>query len=59
MSEPLSSAASTTTVPRARPLINRLRRGKWKASGGAPHGNSLTSAPWRTISSASRVCQEG
>src|SRR5207249_9525728 len=46
MSEPLSSAASTTMVPRVSPLMMRLRRGKWNWSGGDPQGNSLTSAPW-------------
>jgi hypothetical protein len=59
MSEPLSSAASTTTVPSVNPLISRLRRGKWNWSGGAPHGNSETSAPCCAIASASAACQRG
>src|SRR5438552_1065181 len=36
MSEPLASVASTTSTPRERPLITRLRRGKLAGSGGAP-----------------------
>ena len=36
MSEPERSAASTTTTPRARPEISRLRRGKWRAWGASP-----------------------
>ena len=50
ISEPLSSAASTTTVPSAKPLISRFRRGKWNARGGVPQANSVTSAPCGTIS---------
>ena len=36
MSEPLDSAASTTRQPRASPLMRRLRRGKFAATGGVP-----------------------
>ena len=49
ISEPLASAASTTSTPRASPLIRRLRRGKLAASGGVPSGNSDTSAPRAAI----------
>ena len=40
ISEPLDNAASTTRQPRVMPLIRRLRRGKFAASGGVPRGNS-------------------
>ena len=59
ISEPLSSAASTTTVPSAKPLISRFRRGKWNARGGVPQANSVTSAPCGTISAARSAWQEG
>src|SRR5581483_10733880 len=59
MSEPLRSAASTTTVASVIPLIRRLRRGKWKARGGAPHGSSLTSAPRAAIVAVSSRCHDG
>ncbi len=36
MSEPDETVASTTSTPRARPLMIRLRRGKFPASGGVP-----------------------
>ena len=47
MSEPDGSAASTTSTPRARPLIKRLRRGKFFSRGGVPGGNSDRSPPSR------------
>jgi hypothetical protein len=40
MSEPERGAASTTTTPRARPEMIRLRRGKWRAWGTVPSGGS-------------------
>ena len=46
ISEPLFSAASITTVPRLRPLMTRLRYGKWPASGWLPKGNSEITAPF-------------
>jgi len=45
ISEPDFAAASTTTTPRAMPEMMRLRRGKWRASGSVPSGNSATIAP--------------
>ena len=42
---PLCSGASTTSTPSDSPLIMRLRRGKWRASGLLPTGNSLITAP--------------
>ena len=49
MSDPDASAASTTSTPRASPLIRRLRRGKFVARGGVPGGNSDTSPPRAAI----------
>ena len=43
MSEPDSTAASTTRQPRARPLIRRLRRGKLWAIAAVPSGNRNSS----------------
>ena len=43
--EPLRSVASTTTTPRARPLMRRLRDGKWCDSGRVPNGCSESTAP--------------
>ena len=51
ISDPLLSAASTTTTPSARPLIMRFLDGKLPGDGGAPGGNSVRSAPVRAISS--------
>ncbi len=45
ISEPDSSAASTTSVPREMPAISRLRRGKLSGTGGAPSGYSLATSP--------------
>ena len=45
ISEPDCSAASTTSVPRDRPAMMRLRLGKFWLSGGVPSGNSLTIRP--------------
>ena len=45
MSAPDPTAASTTTVTRARPLIRRFRRGKLPAVRLLPGGNSLSSSP--------------
>ena len=52
LSEPLWRAASTTSVPRHRPLIIRLRRAKLALIGGEPGGYSLTSAPWAAMRAA-------
>jgi hypothetical protein len=53
ISEPDCGAASTTTTPRLRPEISRLRRGKWRACGTAPSGRSETMAPHAAIRSMS------
>ena len=45
MSEPDDSVASTTSTPRARPLMRRLRRGKFCFSGGVPGANSDSMSP--------------
>ena len=45
ISEPLRSVASTTTVPSDKPLMMRLRAGKFSASGCVPMGYSDTTAP--------------
>src|SRR5262249_5028255 len=45
MRVPLYSPASTTSTPRARPLITRLRMGKFCGAAKVSIGNSLTSAP--------------
>ena len=47
ISEPERAAASTTTTPSAIPEMIRLRRGKWRACGSLPSGNSATIAPCR------------
>ena len=57
--EPLRWAASTTRVPRLKPLMSRLRRGKWPRFGGVPGGNSVTSAPCSWICSARRRWRAG
>ena len=57
ISDPDAGAASTTSVPCARPEIMRLRLGKLAASGGVPRGYSLTSNPCAAIRRArSRCC---
>ncbi len=58
-SEPLCLAASTTSVPRLRPLMMRLRRGVLPARRPWSGGNSETSAPLAAILSASARCREG
>ena len=50
--EPLPSAASTTSVPSASPLMTRLRCGKFCRRGPARGGNSETSAPAARMRSA-------
>ena len=45
ISAPDPSAASMTTVTRARPLISRFRRGKLPTCGRSPGGNSLSRSP--------------
>ena len=45
ISAPEPTAASTTTVTRARPLMSRFRRGKLPAWGRSPGGNSVSSSP--------------
>jgi hypothetical protein len=59
ISEPDGMAASTTRQPRARPLIRRLRRGKLRAAGAAPSGNSDSSSPRSAISAASAALRRG
>ncbi len=59
ISEPLRSAASTTTTASDSPAITALRVGKWCGSGGVPGANCDTSAPRATISSASRAFSGG
>jgi hypothetical protein len=59
ISEPDCGAASTTTTPRLRPEIRRLRRGKWRACGTALSGRSETIAPLATIRSISSACSLG
>jgi len=43
--EPLRRAASTTRVPKLKPAMMRLRRGKFPRRGGVPGANSLTKCP--------------
>ncbi len=45
MSAPEPSGAWTTTTVRARPLMMRLRPGKWYGRGGSPGGYSLRMQP--------------
>ena len=59
ISEPLPAAASTTTTPRARPEMMRLRCGKCAARGGVPGGNSETSAPRAAMRSDSAAVLRG
>jgi hypothetical protein len=59
ISEPLRTAASTTSVPSAKPLMMRLRRGKFACNAGVPSGNSLTSAPRFAIAAASALFADG
>src|SRR6185503_1429940 len=59
MSEPLSSAASTTSTPRTSPLMRRLRRGKFNRSGGEPSGSSESKHPRSASSSASLRLRRG
>ena len=47
MSEPEDSVASTTSTPRASPLIRRLRRGKFCFRGGVPERELGDDAPSR------------
>ncbi len=49
MSEPDCTAASTTSVPRARPAMMRFLIGKFSASAGVPIANSLTTSPSAAI----------
>ena len=51
-SEPLRAAASTTRTPSERPLMMRLRHGKFHGMGRVPKGNSDTSAPCSAMRSA-------
>ncbi|MCY1457875.1 hypothetical protein D9M71_752030 [compost metagenome] len=44
INEPLAMLASTTSTPRDRPLMMRLRRGKFAGRGPASNGYSETSA---------------
>ena len=53
MSEPDCGAASTTSTPRARPEITRLRCGKFALSGGVPGANCVTMQPFAAIACAS------
>ena len=57
--EPEPADASTTTTARARPLMIRLRSGKWNASGGVPGGCSVSTKPDSAMASASRACSGG
>ena len=59
ISEPLSSAASVTTTPKASPLIMRLRRGKLWLKGCEPSGSSDNTAPCRSISRRRARCSAG
>ncbi|MNC87412.1 hypothetical protein D3C83_31370 [compost metagenome] len=59
MSDPLFSPASMTTTPRERPLIRRLRIGKWNGSGAVPGGYSLNTAPRVATRSARSSCSLG
>ena len=40
-----ATSASTTNTPRDKPLMIRLRRGKFSRNGGDESGNSLSTAP--------------
>ena len=53
MSDPDCSAASTTSVPRARPAMMRFLTGKFASSAGVPIANSLTTTPPAAILRAS------
>ncbi len=53
MSEPLLAAASTTTTPRARPLMRRLRTGKKRGCGSAPGQYSEMIAPCSAMAASS------
>ena len=59
ISEPLSSAASTTTTPSASPLMIRFRRGKFVANGAVPGANSVSTAPLPAISVRREACPDG
>ena len=51
ISAPLFSGASTTTTARLRPLMMRLRTGKWPPRGSVPGGYSDNSTPVAAMSS--------
>ena len=59
ISEPDERVASTTSTPFARPLISRLRRGKFCRSGGVPGRNSDSSTPDSAITCASSWWRAG
>ena len=51
--EPERRVPSTTSTPSERPLMRRLRRGKFSRLGGVSRGSSLTSAPLEAMRPAS------
>lgn len=59
MRVPERLAASTTTTPRERPLMMRLRTGKFSRRAGVPGANSETSRPFAAILSYKRVLGPG
>ena len=59
ISEPKRLAASTTTSPRERPEISRLRRGKSRARGSHPSGISVKANPVGRMSSRRSACSGG
>ena len=59
MSEPERRAASTTTVPSARPETMRLRLGKSRPRGSQLSGISETTTPFSVISSINGACSAG
>src|SRR6478735_2714113 len=59
ISEPDFRPASMTSVPRLKPAMMRLRRGKCSGLPDVPGGNSLTSAPLARIRAASSPCWRG
>ncbi len=59
MSEPLYSLASTITVPSVRPLMIRLRTGKFWGEGDVPGANSVSSRPVLRIFSVNWRCSLG
>ena len=58
--DPLRKAASTTNIPKDKPLMIRFRLGKLAACGGERVGNSETmEPPWLTMASANARCRFG